>query len=206
MKPIGVLALQGDFLEHLEAFAAAGIPARAFKDATELEGLSGVVLPGGESTTIGMLMERRGLILALRLAAAGGLPFMGTCAGAILLSRRIEPETRFSDGRLQPTLGVLDAVILRNAYGRQVDSFEACLEIRDPELGLACSMDGVFIRAPVFLELGPDTRVLAEFDGKPVMVRAGRILACTFHPELSRDTSVHAYFAERLCRIGRVAG
>jgi 5'-phosphate synthase pdxT subunit len=203
--PIGILSLQGDYMNHLEAFKAAGAEAILFRNASELARLSGVVIPGGESTTIGMLMERRGLFSALKEAASGGLPCLGTCAGAILLSTEIEAETTFSDGSVQPKLGLIPMRVLRNAYGSQVDSFEARLELRDPELGLSDDMDGVFIRAPRFLSLGPGVRVIAEFDGSPVMVRYGRIVACAFHPELSQDPSVHLYFARSVCGAGREA-
>jgi len=194
MGPIGVLALQGDFKKHLDMLASLGADARPFKDASELPELSGVILPGGESTTIGMLMERRGLLEPLRKALVGGLPAFGTCAGAILLSTDIE----HSD---QLRLGAMDMSVLRNAYGSQVDSFEAKLDFADPENGLRFELEGVFIRAPRIDRLGPDLKVLARFDGAPVLVRQGRMLAATFHPELTASSAVHAYFLTRLCGL-----
>lgn len=191
---IGVLALQGAFQKHLTMLSALGYPARPVREADELPGLAGIVLPGGESTTIGMLMERRGLDLALREAINDGLPVFGTCAGAILLARDIKDST-------QLRLGTLDVAILRNAYGSQVDSFEARLELNDPTYGLAAEIDGIFIRAPRFESLGPEVAVLASFGGHPVLVRQGCQLAATFHPELGTDGAVHRHFAEALCGL-----
>jgi len=204
-KPVGVLALQGDFLDHLAAFSAAGVEAVLFKDPDELPSLSGVVIPGGESTTIGMLMERRGLADPLRDAARAGLPILGTCAGAILLAEEIEAETVFSDGKAQTKLGLLPMRVLRNGYGRQVDSFEARIEARDEELGFADDVEGIFIRAPLITSIGQGVKVIATFNGMPVMVRKGGIVALTFHPELTRDAGIHAYFARaiRALRAGR---
>jgi pyridoxal 5'-phosphate synthase pdxT subunit len=198
-KPVGVLALQGDYANHLEAFREAGADARPFRDADELKSLSGVVIPGGESTTIGMLMERRGLLEPLRNAALAGLPVLGTCAGAILLATEIEAETVFTDGSVQPRLGILPMKVLRNGYGRQVDSFEARIGARDPETGLDAEIEGVFIRAPIIRSLGPGVLTLAEFDGQPVMVRKGTIVALTFHSELGSSSAIHAYFAHAMC-------
>jgi 5'-phosphate synthase pdxT subunit len=194
MGPIGVLALQGDFRKHLDMLASLGADARPLKDASELPGLSGVILPGGESTTIGMLMERRGLLEPLKQALAAGLPAFGTCAGAILLAKDIEDSD-------QLRLGVMDMSVLRNAYGSQVDSFEAKLDFSDPENGLRFELEGVFIRAPRIDRLGPEVQVLARFDGKPVLIRQGRMLAATFHPELTSSSAVHAYFLKRLCGL-----
>ncbi len=207
-KPVGVLALQGDFLDHLAAFRAARVDAVLFKEPAELPSISAVVIPGGESTTIGMLMERRGLVDPLRNAARDGLPILGTCAGAILLADEIEAETVFSDGKAQPKLGLLPMRVLRNGYGRQVDSFEARIEVRDEEFGFADDVEGVFIRAPLITAVGPGVKVIATFNGMPVMVRKGGIVALTFHPELTRDAGIHAYFARsiRALRESRAGG
>jgi len=194
MGSIGVLALQGDFQKHLDTLASIGADARPFKDARELADLSGVIIPGGESTTIGMLMERRGLLGPLREAILGGLPVFGTCAGTILLAKEIE-------GSDQVRLGVMDMTVLRNAYGSQVDSFEARLDCRDPEYGLDLELEGVFIRAPRIDGLGPNVTVLSRFDGMPVLVRQGAMLAATFHPELTASAAVHGYFLKWLCGV-----
>lgn len=194
MGYVGVLALQGDFQKHLSMLGSLGADARPFKDARELPSLDGLVIPGGESSTIGMLMERRGLLEPLARAIRGGLPVFGTCAGAILLAADIE-------GSDQPRLGGVDMSVLRNAYGSQVDSFEARLELSDPERGLSLELEGVFIRAPRIERLGPGVQVLSRFDGRPVLVRQGRILAATFHPELTSSGAVHAYFLSSLCGL-----
>ncbi|MDA3947741.1 MAG: pyridoxal 5'-phosphate synthase glutaminase subunit PdxT [Spirochaeta sp.] len=185
-QTIGVLAFQGDFHRHLTVFEELGLAVRPVRRPEELAGLDGLVLPGGESTTIGKLIERFGLLAAIRDAAAAGLSVMGTCAGAILLSRGIV-------GSDQPRLGLLDTEIERNAYGRQVDSFEADIEV--PALGPE-SLRGVFIRAPRYVACGPAVEVLARFEGAPVIIREGPHLALTFHPELTGDTRLHRYFVE----------
>ena len=194
MKYIGVLALQGDYSRHIDMLKSMGVPVRPFREPEEIPDLAGLVIPGGESTTIGMLMQRRGLAEPLRQAILGGLPVFGTCAGAILLAREIE-------GSDQYRLGCLDITIRRNAYGSQVDSFEAKLEINDPEAGLAAEIDGVFIRAPLIVGCGPAVRILSSFDGKPVLVRQGHMMAGSFHPEMSASDQVHRYFAAQLCGI-----
>lgn len=185
-QTIGVLAFQGDFHRHLTVFAELGHTARPVRRPEELAGLDGLVIPGGESTTIGKLIERFGLLSAIADAARTGLALMGTCAGAILLSRNIV-------GSDQPRLGLLETEIERNAYGRQVDSFEA--DIAVPALG-AAPLRGVFIRAPRYVSCGPAVTVLARFEEAPVIVQQGRHLALTFHPELTGDTRLHQFFVE----------
>jgi 5'-phosphate synthase pdxT subunit len=183
MAPFGVLALQGDFAAHREALRDIDVPTRDVRRPSELAGLSGLVIPGGESTTLLNLMRDEPWFESLRRFHDEGGVLLGTCAGAILLAREVRPR--------QPSLGLLDAVVERNAYGRQVDSFQARVEA--PALG--GSLEGVFIRAPRFLALYPDVEVLARHDGEPVVVRQGRVLAATFHPELTRSRALHRYAA-----------
>lgn len=183
----GVLALQGDFGAHVRACARAGLGgAREVRVPADLEGLHLLVLPGGESTTISKGLARTGLDVALRERIGAGLPVLGTCAGAILLARRVRNHP-------VPTLGVLDATAVRNAYGTQVDSFTATVDA-----GAAPGLEGlkaVFIRAPRLEDLGPGVEVLARVDGQPVLVRQGHVLAATFHPELTEDARVHRLLA-----------
>jgi pyridoxal 5'-phosphate synthase pdxT subunit len=182
--PFGVLALQGDFAAHSAAFGDLGVPVREVRRVAELPGLAGLVIPGGESTTLLNLMNDEPWFDALHRLHESGAILAGTCAGAILLSREVRPR--------QPSLGLLDAVIERNAFGRQVDSFEARVDTA-PELG--GSMDAVFIRAPRFLALFPDVKVLGRYRGEPVLVQQGRVIAATFHPELTRSRALHRYLA-----------
>jgi len=181
--PFGVLALQGGFAAHAAAFRDIGVPVREVRRVAELEGLAGIVIPGGESTTLLNLMRDEPWFDGLRRLHDSGAVVAGTCAGAILLSREVRPR--------QPSLALLDAVIERNAWGRQVDSFEARVDA--PALG--GPMDAVFIRAPRFRALFPDVEVLARYAGEPVLVRQGRVVACTFHPELTRSRGLHRYLA-----------
>jgi 5'-phosphate synthase pdxT subunit len=181
--PFGVLALQGDFAAHAAAFRDVGVPVREVRRVAELEGLAGIMIPGGESTTLLNLMDDEPWFEALGRLHASGAVVAGTCAGAILLSRDVRPRQR--------SLGLLDAVIERNAWGRQVDSFEARVEA--PALGEP--MDAVFIRAPRFRALFPDVEVLARHAGEPVLVKQGRVVAATFHPELTRSRALHRYLA-----------
>jgi 5'-phosphate synthase pdxT subunit len=182
--PFGVLALQGDFAAHSAAFQELGVPVREVRRVAELDGLAGLVIPGGESTTLLNLMNDEPWFDALHRLHESGAVVAGTCAGAILLSREVRPR--------QPSLGLLDAVIARNAFGRQVDSFEARVDTV-PDLG--GSMDAVFIRAPRFLALFPDVKVLGRYRGEPVLVQQGRVIAATFHPELTRSRALHRYLA-----------
>ncbi len=198
LPPIGVLDLQGDVREHLAALEEIGCTARAVKGPDDLEDVAGLVLPGGESTTLSMLLESTGLFeaLAARLAAPRrpGLPLLGTCAGLVLVARQV------LDGRPdQRTFGLLDAVVRRNGYGRQAQSFEAELVLGSGEGPL---LPAVFIRAPLVVSVGAEVDVLAELDGVPVLVRQGPVLASCFHPELTPDRRVHRMFAE-MCVAAR---
>jgi 5'-phosphate synthase pdxT subunit len=181
---VGILALQGGVEAHARVLAVLGASPRLVLRCADLDGLAGVILPGGESTAILNLMGDEPWFDALRAFHARGGALFGTCAGAILLARGVVPE--------QPSLGLLDTVIERNAYGRQRDSFESPV---DAENALG-PMSGVFIRAPRFGAMGPRVSVLARFDGAPVAVREGKVLAATFHPELSGSTGLHRLFLE----------
>jgi pyridoxal 5'-phosphate synthase pdxT subunit len=194
---IGVLDLQGDVREHVAALADVGCAARLVKRPSDLDGVAGLVLPGGESTTLSMLLDSTGLFEAVARRASAGLPLLGTCAGLVLVAREV------LDGRAdQRTFGVLDAVVRRNGYGRQVQSFEAELVFGSGE---GPPLPAVFIRAPLVVSLGPDVDVLAALDGTPVLVRQGLVLASVFHPELTADRRVHRLFAE-MCGAGSVSG
>ena len=187
MVKIGVLALQGDYQQHARALEKAGAHAVEVRTRAELESVDALVIPGGESTTMLKLLDREALFEPLQ-NFGHQKPVFGTCAGAILLASRVEnPE--------QPSLGLVNIAVRRNAYGRQLDSRVATLE-SDP-FG---SIEAVFIRAPIIRETGPDVRVLARYNGDPVLVEQGRHLVATFHPELSEDSKVHAYF------VGKVSG
>jgi len=186
MTRFGVLALQGDFAAHEAALRSAGVAAadvRAVRRVADLADLRGLVLPGGESTTLLTLMAEEDWFAALRDFHARGGALLGTCAGAILLAREV-------NGPRQPSLGLIDATIDRNAYGRQVASFEAGVEA--PALGEP--LRGVFIRAPRFAATGPGVEVLGRLKDAPVLVRQGRVLAATFHPELAGDDRLHRMF------------
>jgi len=188
---VGVLDLQGDVREHLAALTEVGCVPRLVKWPGDLEGLSGLVLPGGESTTLSMLLESTGLFEAVdaRLGAEDRpLPLLGTCAGLVLVAREV------LDGRPdQRTFGVLDGVVRRNGYGRQEQSFEADVVFGSGE---GPPLPTVFIRAPVLVSVGAAVDVLATLDGVPVLVRQGSVLASSFHPELTPDRRVHRLFAE----------
>jgi 5'-phosphate synthase pdxT subunit len=181
---IGVLALQGAFSAHASSFHEVGLKVREVRRAADLERLDGLMIPGGESSTLLNLMQDEPWFDALRRFHDRGGILAGTCAGAILLSREVRPR--------QPSLGLLDAVIERNAYGRQIDSFEA--EIDAPALG--GPVDGVFIRAPRFRALWPEVDVLGRLGEEPVLVRQGRVIAATFHPELTEGLAFHRYVAD----------
>ncbi len=183
---IGVLALQGDVREHLEALAALGIPGAEVRTLAQLDAVDGLIIPGGESTTIARLLLIFGMHEPLRDRIAAGMPVWGTCAGAILLATRADLD--------RPTLGVMDMVAERNAYGRQVDSFEVDLDIAGLDDG---PLRAVFIRAPRLAEPGPGVEVLARLDdGSIAACRQGHMLATAFHPELTTDGRLHAYFLE----------
>ena len=185
-----MIALQGAFAEHAAALEALGAHAVLVRDPGALAGVDAVVLPGGESTTMSLLLGSSGLDGALAERLGAGTPAFGTCAGLILLARDV------TDGRRdQRSFGVLDVSVARNGYGRQRESFEVPLDI--PDAG-AEPFPGVFIRAPRITAAGPSVSVLARVDGDPVLVRQGPLLATAFHPELSGDLRLHHLFLERV--------
>ena len=181
---VGVLALQGAFREHVAAVTRLGATAREVRQLKDIDGIDALIIPGGESTTMGKLLNEWHMLEPLRERIMQGMPVYGSCAGLILLCRTIENSD-------QPRLGVLDATVRRNAFGRQVDSFET--ELSMPEVG-PDPVPAVFIRAPVLISVGPEVRVLAEVKGQAVAVRQNNILATSFHPELTPDTRLHSYF------------
>ena len=189
---IGVLAMQGAYRDHVRALESVGARTRLVRARDDLDGLDGLVIPGGESTTMQILLERMGLLDTLAGVVRGGLPTLGTCAGMILLSSEI------TDGRAgQRSFGALDIAVRRNGYGRQVDSFETDLDIA--AAGDA-PFPGVFIRAPLVERVGPAAEILAEHEGHPVAVRQGDVIGLAFHPELSGDTRLHRQFVELAAR------
>ena len=192
MKNVGVLALQGDFREHRLMLESLGCNVREVRLPKDLEGLEGVVFPGGESTTIGKLMVAYEMIPALRGFHAQGGAIWGTCAGAIVLGSGITDAHGADTG--QPRLGLLEMTVARNAFGRQVDSFETDLVIE----GLETPFRAVFIRAPVIGSIGAGLEVLSRFEDRVVLVRQGRLMAGSFHPELTGDSRLHKYFLEHV--------
>ncbi len=192
---IGVLALQGDFLEHIQMLRSLGVDAVEVRKREELEGLDGLIIPGGESTTIGKIATEYGLIEPIREFVNTGKPVWGTCAGMIVLARDV--------GLRQPLIGAMDVKVKRNAFGRQVASFEADLDV--PALDSTHNGTGhkpfhaIFIRAPLMEAVGPGVQVLAQLeDGTIVAARQDNLLATSFHPELTNDTRFHRYFLEKL--------
>lgn len=184
-KPtIGVLALQGDVREHVQALQRAGAEAVPVKTRQALAAVDGLVIPGGESTTVGMLLERFELMQPLRDRIAAGMPVFGTCTGLILMAKEIQ-------GSAQPRIGCMDVSVHRNAYGRQVDSFEAAVPA--PAFGEE-PVRAVFIRAPQITHFEPGVEVLADSEAGPILVRQGNLLGATFHPELTDDLRVHQLF------------
>jgi 5'-phosphate synthase pdxT subunit len=181
---IGILAIQGDYEAHAKMLDRIGVAHRYVRTSDDLSGLDGIILPGGESTTHLKVMTEEGLFEPLRKFGADGGPVYGTCAGAILLAREVH-------GPPQASLGLLDASVLRNGYGRQLASDVHVVQTKLREQRI----EMVFIRAPIFETVGPKVEVLAEFGGHPILVRQGNILASTFHPELTEDTTIHEYFA-----------
>jgi 5'-phosphate synthase pdxT subunit len=190
---IGVLALQGDVEEHLTAVERAGAAGMPVRTREELESVDALIIPGGESTTVGRLLTRFDLMAPLRHRAEEGMPLFGTCTGLILMAQ----EIRGSD---QPRLGLLDIEVERNAFGRQIDSFETDLAI--PALGDP-PMRAVFIRAPRVTRVGPGVEVLASVPEGAVLVRQGSLLASAFHPELTEDTRLHAWLARLAAEVRR---
>ncbi len=192
MKKAGVLSLQGDFAAHGDALARAGAEPVYVRHPEQLAAIDGLVIPGGESTTMLKLLNYEGWLE--KLAEFGrAKPIFGTCAGAILLAKEVSNPA-------QPSLGLMDLEVERNAYGRQADSRVTSLD-PSPEFTARTApgkLEAVFIRAPIIRRVGGDARVLASFDGDPVLVEQGRHLAATFHPELTADPRVHALFLEKL--------
>jgi len=187
---IGVLALQGAFREHQQALAALGVGSRQVKKPGDLDGLDGLIIPGGESTTMGKLLVDYHLLTPLKDKAAAGLPVFGTCAGLILMAKDIY-------GSNQTRLDLLDILVARNAFGRQVESFEEKLLI--PAVGEK-HFPAVFIRAPYVMEAKPEVKILAAYKEKIVFVQQGKCLAAAFHPELTSDFRLHQYFINQLIK------
>ncbi|HIH09118.1 MAG TPA: pyridoxal 5'-phosphate synthase glutaminase subunit PdxT [Candidatus Diapherotrites archaeon] len=180
MKPIGVLALQGDFFEHIRLLTEHDVPAIEVRSRGDLAKCSALIIPGGESTTMAHLMQTAGLEGGIKKRVAEGMPFYGTCAGAILAAKKVIGEKRYRP------LGLIDICVERNAYGRQADSFEAALEVKGEG-----KMNGVFIRSPVIKKAGKKVEVLSSLSGKPVLVRSGNVLCGTFHPETESQFLCH---------------
>jgi 5'-phosphate synthase pdxT subunit len=177
----GVLALQGDFREHAKAFAEAGATPIEVRTPDDLSKVDCLAIPGGESTTISKLARSAGLVEPIVKRASEGMPVLGTCAGMIVMAKRVEG--------LEPLLDLVDITVRRNAYGRQVDSFETDLDVE----GVDHPVRGVFIRAPVVEEVGEGVLVLAEHEGRPVVLEQGNLIVASFHPELVGETRLHEY-------------
>lgn len=204
MVRIGVTTFQGDVEEHLaatrEAMRRLGVQGEAVtvKLPEEVEGLDGLIIPGGESTVMGRLAQRTGALDAIRRRLLEGMPVLGTCAGLIFLAKRVYDRVVGETG--QPLLGVLDVLVERNAYGRQRESFEVELDV--PALR-ARGFRAVFIRAPAILEVGDGVEVLASYGGRPVAVRQEAVYGTTFHPELSGSTAFHEALVREAIRFSR---
>lgn len=186
---IGVLALQGAVSEHIAMLNKLGVEAPAVKNVEEIKNIDGLILPGGESTTMGRLITKFNLAPIIKKRINEGMPVYGTCAGMILLAKRIKNNEQFS-------LDVLDVTIVRNAFGRQVDSMEIDLDV----IGLDSPFHAIFIRAPVAIELGSGVEALASVDEGIVFVRQGNIFASSFHPELGNDVRIHKMFLESVAK------
>jgi len=189
---VGVLALQGDVREHISALIACGVYPTTVRRSVELDHIDALVIPGGESTTIAQLAEIFGLLDPIKARIAAGMPVYGSCAGMILLADEI---TEAKDH--QKTFGGLDITVKRNAFGRQVDSFEADISFADGSTDL---IRAVFIRAPWVERVGSGVQVLAEIDGHAVAVRSTHLLATSFHPELTADHRIHRYFIDEVAK------
>ena len=182
----GVLALQGDFREHARVLTQVGATPVEVRTVDDLAGVGCLVIPGGESTTIGKLARAGGLVEPVRERAAAGMPILGTCAGMIVLAARVEGG--------EPLFGLVDITVRRNAYGRQVDSFEADLDVE----GIDHPVRGVFIRAPWVEDVGAEVRVLARHEGHAVVLEQGNLLVASFHPELVGETALHSYLLRKV--------
>lgn len=194
MTRIGVLALQGDFAEHAVMLRGVGAEPVEVRLPEQLAGLDGLIIPGGESTTMARLLDSYGLLTPLRTLASSGFPTWGTCAGAIILAER-------APGLDRPNLAVMDVGVQRNAFGSQVDSFETDVAVEGID---GAPFHAVFIRAPVITDLGPDVAVLARLeDGTVVAARQEHLLATSFHPELTADGRMHRYFVDLARRCAR---
>lgn len=180
---IGVLALQGAVAEHIRSIELAGGKGVAIKRTEQLADIDGLIIPGGESTTIGKLMRKYDFIDAIRSFAQSGKPVFGTCAGLIVLAERLE-------GAEEPHLKLMDMTVARNAFGRQRESFETDLDVK----GIETPLRAVFIRAPLIKEVGPEVDVLSTYKGEIVTARQGNLLASSYHPELTDDFRLHGYF------------
>jgi pyridoxal 5'-phosphate synthase pdxT subunit len=189
-KRIGVLALQGAYKEHIEILEELGVEPVEVRSVEDLEGLDGLIVPGGESTAIGNLMVESGLLDGIRSFFYKGGPVWGTCAGMVLAGSA-------TTGPRQPLLGLMNALVERNGFGRQVHSFERELEVE----GFEKPFLGVFIRAPFFEDVGPGVEVLSEIDGKVVAAKGENILVTAFHPELTSDARFHEYFLREVCGL-----
>ena len=187
MKTIGILGIQGAIEEHEASIRRLGLNTLWVKGAEDLKKIDGIILPGGESTSMGKQLEWFGLMAPLRKAIAGGMPAFGTCAGMILLAKDIE-------GCTQTRIGLMDILVRRNAYGSQLDSFVTDLKVK----GLKAPLPAVFIRAPRIESYGPEVEVLASYKSHPVLVREKNLLAASFHPELTESTALHRYFTEMI--------
>ncbi|MEO8264426.1 MAG: pyridoxal 5'-phosphate synthase glutaminase subunit PdxT [Ilumatobacteraceae bacterium] len=186
---VGVLALQGAFVAHQRALEDAGASTRQVRRPADLAGVDGLVIPGGESTTMSKLLSTSELFDDIKALLSDGLPVMGTCAGMILLA------TEVLDGRAdQRSFGAIDISVQRNGYGRQVDSFETDLDV----VGFDRPFHAVFIRAPKVVSIGANVEVLAEYDGVPVVARQGQVMVASFHPELTHDARLHARFLQEV--------
>jgi pyridoxal 5'-phosphate synthase pdxT subunit len=184
MVKIGVLALQGAVREHIRSIEECGVEAVAIKRKEELKGIDGIILPGGESTAMRRLIDKYDFMDALKEFAAEGKPMFGTCAGLILLAKNLVDH--------EPHIGVMDITVERNSFGRQVDSFEADLAIKD----VADSFPAVFIRAPHIVEAGSEVEILSKHNDRIVAAREGQFLGCSFHPELTDKHELTAYFVD----------
>ena len=192
---IGVLSLQGDVEEHMDALVALKIEPLGVKTPEDLAAVDGLIIPGGESTTVGEMLNRFGLAKPLEQRVAAGMPVWGTCMGMIVLAKKVQGST-------QPTLGMLSIEVKRNAFGRQVESAEVPIDITGVE---GKPFPAIFIRAPWIESAWDDARILARLDGHGVMVRQKRILGTSFHPELTEDRRVHRYFSEMVAAAKRSA-
>ncbi|MBN2738788.1 MAG: pyridoxal 5'-phosphate synthase glutaminase subunit PdxT [Spirochaetales bacterium] len=188
MKPIGILALQGDVEKHYKMIEKLGVRAIKARTPEDISSISALVIPGGESTTMGKLLDRFGILAPLREKIQQGFPVYGTCAGAILLAKNIENSE-------QLRIGTMDITVSRNAYGRQIESFET--EITSPFFGDE-AMTAVFIRAPIITAVKSHVEVLLSYENKAILVRQNNMLAGTFHPELTSDNRIHKYFVEHV--------